>query len=67
VTVPALCPGLTAVMCVSESTLKYGAFIEPNATDVAPENAVPVIPTAVPPYCGPLVGDAAVRFGAWVA
>ena len=47
-TVPALCPGLTAVICVSESTWKLNAGVAPNSTSIARENLVPVITTEVP-------------------
>ena len=47
-TVPALCPGLTAVICVSESTWKLNAGVAPNSTSIARENLVPVMVTEVP-------------------
>ena len=37
-TVPALCPGLTAVICVSEPTWKLNAGVAPNSTSIAREN-----------------------------
>ena len=47
-TVPALCPGLTAVICVSESTWKLKAGVAPNSTSIARENRLPVMTTEVP-------------------
>jgi hypothetical protein len=62
-TVPALPAGLTAVMEVTELTVKLVAAVEPNLTDVAPARFVPVIVTDVPPPVPPAVGLTAVTVG----
>ena len=60
-TVPALCPGLTAVICVSESTWKLNAGVAPNSTSIAREKPLPVITTVLPPF--PLEGATFVTTG----
>ncbi len=56
--------GLTAVIEVSDATLKLAAGVTPKATAVAPVNPVPVRVTLVPPESGPTVGMMAVTVGA---
>jgi hypothetical protein len=56
-TVPDGREGETAVIEVSELTLKLVALLGPNLTAVAPAKLVPVIVTEVPPSSGPLRGD----------
>ena len=55
--------GVTAVIDVSETTVKELAATEPKSTAWAPVNPVPVIVTAVPPPAGPVVGVTAVIVG----
>jgi hypothetical protein len=55
-TTPALCAGLTAVIEVDEFTVKLGAGVLPNSTEVAPVKLVPVIATLVPPAVLPAFG-----------
>src|SRR5205823_292882 len=45
-------PGVTAVICVIESTVKLVAAVPPNVTAVAPVRFVPVMTTGVPPDFG---------------
>jgi hypothetical protein len=45
--------GETAVIEVSEMTLKLVALVEPNLTALAPVTLVPVMVTEVPPAAGP--------------
>jgi hypothetical protein len=45
--------GETAVIEVSEMTLKLVALVEPNLTALAPVRLVPVMVTEVPPAAGP--------------
>ena len=61
---PAGWAGETAVICVSDTTLKLVATTPPNATRVAPVNPVPVTVTDVPPADGPDDGAIAVIAGA---
>jgi len=49
--------GETAVICVSESTVKDAASTDPNRTAVAPVKFLPVMTTLVPPAAGPLSGS----------
>src|SRR5665213_3667282 len=56
--------GLTAVICVAESTTKLAAAVPPNCTAVAPVKALPVMTTAVPPASGPKVGTKPEMLGA---
>ncbi len=56
-TVPAEPAGETAVIWISESTVKLAAAEDPNRTAVAPVNSVPVRVTDVPPATGPLGGE----------
>jgi hypothetical protein len=62
-TVPAALAGETAVIEVAELTVKLVAEVVPNFTAVAPDSAVPVMVTEVPPAKGPDVGDTAVTVG----
>ncbi len=62
-TVPTAPGGLTAVICVSELTVKVVAALPPKVTDVAPASAVPVIVTLVPPATGPTFGFTPVTTG----
>ena len=55
-TVPADPAGAVAVMWVASTMLKL-AELDPNFTDVAPGNPVPVIVTDVPPLPGPVAGE----------
>ena len=48
--------GLSAVIEVSLTTVKFVAGIVPKSTAVAPVKPVPVIVTKVPPASGPAVG-----------
>jgi hypothetical protein len=56
--------GDTAVIEVSEFTVKLLAAIAPKMTLVVPVNSVPVITTLVPPTTGPDVGEMEVTAGA---
>jgi hypothetical protein len=60
-TTPALWPGLTAVICVSESTWKLKAGVAPNSTSIAREKPVPVITTELPAF--PVEGTTFVTAG----
>src|SRR5437588_9191976 len=55
--------GETAVIDVSELTVKLVAFLEPNLTAVAPFRYAPVIVTVVPPLDGPLSGETLATVG----
>jgi hypothetical protein len=66
-TVPAVPAGETAVIWESESTEKLAAPSEPNMTDVAPVNSVPVMMTVVPPASGPFAGEMPVTVTAALA
>jgi hypothetical protein len=59
----ALCAGDTAVIEVSDTTVKLFAANEPNPTAVAPVNPVPVTVTVVFPVVGPDVGEIPVTVG----
>lgn len=48
--------GVTAVIRVSETTLKDAAALVPKRTALAPVKPVPVTVTLVPPAVGPEVG-----------
>ena len=48
--------GLSAVIVVSLTTVRFVAGVVPKSTAVAPVKPVPVIVTRVPPAAGPLVG-----------
>ena len=61
-TVP-LPAGAVAVIEVAELTVKLVALAVPNLTAVAPENAVPVMVTDVPPVVGPAFGATDVTVG----
>jgi hypothetical protein len=61
--VDALCPGETAVIDVSETTVKLFAANEPNFTALAPVKPVPVTVTVVFPVVGPDVGEIDVTVG----
>jgi hypothetical protein len=65
-TAPAAWAGLTAVIVVSETTVKLVAAVAVNATAVAPVNPVPVIVTTGPPNVDPVSGLTAVTAGATV-
>ena len=56
--------GSSAVIVVSETTVKLVAGVMPKSTAVAPVKAVPVIVTVVPPVTGPSVGLMLVTVGA---
>ena len=58
--------GSTAVIVVSETTVKLVAGRVPKSTTVAPVRSVPVIVTVVPPVTGPSVGLMLVTVGAAV-
>jgi hypothetical protein len=64
-TVPAGSAGLTAVIELSELTVKLAAARVPNLTAVAPVRALPVMVTVVAPPVGPEVGDTPVTTGAF--
>ena len=55
--------GATAVIELSESTVKLAASLEPNLTAMAPVNSLPAIVTVVPPACGPSLGVSPVTAG----
>ena len=57
--------GDVAVMRVAFLTMKLAAVV-PKSTALAPENAVPVKVTVVPPAAGPDVGPMEVTMGAGV-
>jgi hypothetical protein len=61
---PADSPGVTAVICVAESTVKLVAAVPPKSTEVVPTKLDPVIVTEVPPETGPPFGLAALTVGA---
>ncbi|MEY9227933.1 hypothetical protein ABIF78_000256 [Bradyrhizobium japonicum] len=61
-TVPAPA-GETAVIEVAELTVKLVALVAPNFTAVAPDNAVPVMVTDVPPASRPAFGATDVTAG----
>ena len=64
-TVPdAAADGETAVMDVSEFTVKLLAGLEPNETVLAPVKPVPVTVIVVPPAVGPESGETPVTAGA---
>ena len=48
--------GLSAVIVVLLTTVRFVAAVVPKSTTVAPVKLVPVIVTKVPPASGPLVG-----------
>src|SRR5262249_33659976 len=54
--------GETAVIEVSEFTVKLAALVEPNLTAVAPVKSLPVIVTDVPPDSDPELGSTRVTF-----
>ena len=58
--------GSSAVIVVSETTVKLVAGEVPKSTAVAPVKAVPVIVTKVPPDSSPSVGLMLVTVGAAV-
>ena len=55
--------GEVAVIEVAELTVKLVALVAPNLTAVAPDSAVPVIVTDVPPVVGPAFGATEVTAG----
>ncbi len=59
--------GLSAVIVVSLTTVRFVAGVVPKSTAVAPVKLVPVIVTRVPPAVGPLVGLTPVTVGATAA
>ena len=59
--------GVTAVICVDESTVNDVAAVGPNETNVAPVKFDPVIVTVVPPASGPVDGEIDETTGAAVA
>src|SRR5437879_4115634 len=63
-TVPAAWAGLTAVTCVSDTTVKLVAVVAPNLTAVAAVNPHPPIVTPVPPDTEPAAGLTEVTAGA---
>lgn len=63
-TSPALFAGVTAVICVSEFTVKVMAETPPKATAEVPVKPVPVRVTDVPPANGPMLGETEVMVGA---
>jgi hypothetical protein len=56
--------GDTAVIRLSELTVKLAALVAPNFTAVAPVKSVPVIVTTVAPARGPEFGATPVTAGA---
>ena len=57
-TAPALLvAGAVAVICVSETTVKFVAAVEPKLTAVAPVNPTPEMVTKLPPDSEPEIGD----------
>ncbi len=48
--------GLTTVICVSLTMVKFVTAAAPNETLVAQLNPLPVMVTLVPPPAGPLIG-----------
>ena len=56
--------GLSAVITVSLTTVKFVAGFVPKSTAVAPVKPVPVIVTMVPPAAGPSFGLTAETVGA---
>src|SRR5437867_2519309 len=62
--VPAVWKGATAVMLVSETTVKSVAATAPKLTALAPVKLAPVIVTVVPPLDLPAVGVIEVTEGA---
>ena len=62
-TVPCVLDGLTAVICVSETTLNEGAMTLPNRMAVAFVKYDPVRVTDVPPLVEPLAGVTPVTTG----
>jgi hypothetical protein len=63
-TVPEGSAGLTAVIEVSELTVKLPAATAPKLTAVAPVKRLPLMATVVPPLVGPDVGETPVTTGA---
>src|SRR5271165_2469293 len=63
-TVPGDSGGETAVIDVSEFTLKLAAGTAPKATAVEPVNWIPEMVTAVPPAIGPELGETPLTMGA---
>ena len=61
--VPALPPGVVAVMLVELVTLKLEATTPPKVTEVVPVKLVPVIVMTVPPARGPVDGEILVMVG----
>jgi hypothetical protein len=61
---PEACAGLTAVMEVSELTVKEVAATEPNITEEAPVKPLPLMATEVPPPVLPDVVPSDVTDGA---
>ena len=55
--------GETAVIEVSETTMKLFAGTDPNSTALAPVNPVPVTVTVVFPVVGPDVGEIPITVG----
>jgi hypothetical protein len=66
-TVPAACGGDTALIEVSEFTVKLLAATLPNETPVAPVKPLPVMVTLVPPAVLPELGEIPVTAGAGAA
>jgi hypothetical protein len=62
-TVPGDSAGLTAVIEVSELTVKLAAATVPKFTAVAPVKRLPLTATVVAPLVGPEVGDTPVTTG----
>jgi hypothetical protein len=62
-TVAAAWAGASAVIAVSETTVKKTAAALPKETAVAPVKALPRIVTVVPPLAGPDVGVIPVTAG----
>jgi hypothetical protein len=62
-TVPEGSAGLTAVIEVSELTVKLPAATAPKLTAVAPVKRLPLMATVVPPLVGPDAGDTPVTTG----
>ncbi len=56
--------GLSAVIVVPLTTVRFVAGVVPKSTAVAPVKPVPVIVTRVPPAVEPLVGLRPVTVGA---
>lgn len=62
--VPAVSDGVTAVICVPDTTTIEVALVPSKVTVELPTNPVPAMVTGVPPEGGPLFGVTLVTVGA---